>query len=169
MQSKIVSSLQQEIKNIQVVYRFIVQLMSQLTQNRFLRANSLSHLASMRRGSHQPFLQHIYWPSQMQFSKPLNNHTALRFWGNTILQWFSFLCGSFQSVLLEGKRSNPRPLQCGIPKVLDLLPILFNIYMRPVGEIISWPRVCGIISMLMKLSLLANQAMLSGAGHVWIL
>uniref|UniRef100_A0A8C6XGB6 Reverse transcriptase domain-containing protein n=1 Tax=Naja naja TaxID=35670 RepID=A0A8C6XGB6_NAJNA len=57
--------------------------------------------------------------------------------GGTVLRWFSsYLSGRSQTVLAGGRRSTPRSLTCGVPQGSVLSPLLFNIYMKPLGEII---------------------------------
>ena len=54
------------------------------------------------------------------------------------LQWFrSYLSERKQSVLINGVNSKSMPLTCGVPQGSVLGPILFTIYMLPLGKIIS--------------------------------
>uniref|UniRef100_A0A803TQ40 Reverse transcriptase domain-containing protein n=1 Tax=Anolis carolinensis TaxID=28377 RepID=A0A803TQ40_ANOCA len=62
--------------------------------------------------------------------------------GGTVLQWLrSFLEGRSQMVSLGDTCSAPQPLTCGVPQGSILSPMLFNIYMKPLGEIIRSFRV----------------------------
>ena len=54
------------------------------------------------------------------------------------LQWFrSYVSERKQSVLINGVNSKSMPLACGVPQGSVLGPILFTIYMLPLGKIIS--------------------------------
>ena len=54
------------------------------------------------------------------------------------INWFkSYLSGRSQSVLINGTQSKPRSLVCGVPQGSVLGPILFTIYMLPLGDIIK--------------------------------
>ena len=53
-----------------------------------------------------------------------------------VYDWFhSYLSGRSQAVFLEGVASDSVNLTCGVPQGSVLGPILFNIYMQPIGDI----------------------------------
>ncbi|KAF7247451.1 B-cell linker protein [Varanus komodoensis] len=57
--------------------------------------------------------------------------------GGTALRWFrSYPNGRFQKVVLGDYGSAPRQLCHGVPQGFILSPLLFNIYMKPLGEVI---------------------------------
>ena len=56
----------------------------------------------------------------------------------TVLNWFkSYLSGISQSVLINGTQLKPTLLVCGVLQRYVLDPILFTIYMLPLGDIIK--------------------------------
>ncbi|XP_053138881.1 uncharacterized protein LOC128339283, partial [Hemicordylus capensis] len=57
--------------------------------------------------------------------------------GGTVFQWFSsYLSDRFQMVLIGDCCSSKSELRYGVPQGSILSPMLFNIYMKPLGEII---------------------------------
>ena len=64
----------------------------------------------------------------------LRKYIGLR---DTVLNWFrSYLSQRQQSVLINGVKSKTVPLSCGVPEGSVLGPILFTIYLLPLGDII---------------------------------
>ena len=64
----------------------------------------------------------------------LRKYIGLR---DTALNWFrSYLSQRQQSVLINGVNSKMVPLSCGVPQGSVLGPILFTIYLLPLGDII---------------------------------
>ena len=64
----------------------------------------------------------------------LRKYIGLR---DTALNWFrSYLSQRQQSVLINGVKSKTVPLSCGVPQRSVLGPILFTIYLLPLGDII---------------------------------
>ena len=54
-----------------------------------------------------------------------------------VLDWFtSYLTGRRQCVTINGIRSNPRLLKCGVPQGSVLGPLLFLVYVSPFGNVI---------------------------------
>jgi hypothetical protein len=55
----------------------------------------------------------------------------------TALNWFqSYLSGRHFSVKFVNFRSQPQPLHCGVPQGSVLGPIIFNMYTKPLEDII---------------------------------
>ena len=64
----------------------------------------------------------------------LQKYIGLR---DTALNWFpSYLSQRQHSVLINGVKSKTAPLSCGVPQGSVLGPILFTIYLLPLGDII---------------------------------
>ena len=54
-----------------------------------------------------------------------------------VLAWFtSYVSGRFQSVIVSGNVSNPRPLLYGVPQGSVLGPVLFTLYSQPLSDVI---------------------------------
>ena len=54
-----------------------------------------------------------------------------------VLDWFtSYLTGRRQCVTINGTRSNPKLLKCGVPQGSVLGPLLFLVYVSPLGNVI---------------------------------
>ena len=56
----------------------------------------------------------------------------------TVLQWFeSYLKSRHQQVSIGGEHSSRAEIKCGVPQGSVLGPVLFTLYMSPLGEIIK--------------------------------
>ena len=81
---------------------------------------------------------------QSSYQKYHSTETALTCIHDDILRaafnWFrSYLSQRQQSVLINGVKSKMVPLSCGVPQGLVLGPILFTIYLLPLGDTIRKP------------------------------
>ena len=57
---------------------------------------------------------------------------------DTVLHWFSsYLSGRTQSVIIGNTSSNPRPVDFGVPQGSILGPLLFNLYVAPLQDIVA--------------------------------
>ena len=55
-----------------------------------------------------------------------------------VLNWFtSYVSQRFQSVIVNGSVSNPRPLLYGVPQGSVLGPVLFTLYSQPLSDVIN--------------------------------
>ena len=55
-----------------------------------------------------------------------------------VLEWFaSYLSDRFQSVIVDGGLSVPRPLVYGVPQGSVLGPDLFTLYSQPPSDVVS--------------------------------
>ena len=56
----------------------------------------------------------------------------------SVLKWLtSFLQDRTQSVIIAEEKSSKHPLNCGVPQGAILFPMLFNIYMRPLAQLVQ--------------------------------
>ena len=57
---------------------------------------------------------------------------------DTVLHWFSsYLSGRTQSVIIGKTTSNPRPVDFGVPQGSILGPLLCNLYVAPLQDIVA--------------------------------
>ena len=72
----------------------------------------------------------------MKFSNPGLDPNLIS--PNTVLQWFSsYLGGCIESVIIGETTSNPRPEDFGVPQGSILRPLLFNLYVVPLQDIVA--------------------------------
>ena len=56
----------------------------------------------------------------------------------TVIKWFEFyLRGRSQTVVIGGIESNPQPVISGVPQGSVLGPLLFILYLGPIGDVIK--------------------------------
>uniref|UniRef100_A0A671US34 Reverse transcriptase domain-containing protein n=1 Tax=Sparus aurata TaxID=8175 RepID=A0A671US34_SPAAU len=78
----------------------------------------------------------------------LNNYVGIH---GTELKWFtSYLSSRTFSVMVGDLSSSSAPLSCGVPQGSILGPILFSLYMLPLGSIIARHNICTVMQMTYK-------------------